>query len=290
MGGVTYVVFIEKLGEKRSVPQSSLRPLCGTESDFAASHRSDQYAKSAYKKYHHIKYDSPSVSRVGCNKDVNDFPVDYDAICKSLDFESYINLSNFEFASNNQQELIAYPIYSQTNNMSSTNNSSGSNNGANGSKGMKNRGQNSQNQSNLSCESTDKPTSSMSKIDEDNSYAKNSHDTKQDSQPAMNQTGYYQDQNVDSMSANQSHMPNYYHQGVAPAVYYCPTPEYNEHNMYPSEMVIPNSVYAIPQPYHAPPMQPSMYAPVAANQSTPYPVHVGGWHTGYNPAVNPQGK
>lgn len=286
----SYVVFIEKLGEKRSVPLSSLRPLSGTERELTASHRCDQYTKLPYKKYNHNKYESLNAHRIACKKETNNFSVDYDAICKSLDFESYINLSNFDFASNNQQELIAYPMVFTQSNMSSNNNSNSNSNG--GSKGMKNRGQNAQNQSNLSGDLNDKQANQMSKIDEENSYANIGHDSKVDSQLGSNQsTGYYQhqEQSVDGVPINQPHTTNYYNQGLPPTVYYCPTSEYNEQNMYSSEMVMPNSMYAFPQ-YHAPPMQPNMYAPVAGNQSSHYPVQVGGWHAGYNPAMNAQGK
>lgn len=285
-----YVVFIEKLGEKRSVPVSSLRPLSGAERDLTASMtaRCDQYANSPHKKYNHNKCESVNVSRVTTKKETNDFSVNYDAICKSLDLESYINLSNFDFASNNQQELIAYPMVFTQSNMSSNNNSNSNSNS--GSKGMKNRNQNAQNQNNLSGDLNDKQNNQMTKIDEENSYKNIGHDSKADSQLGSNQSsGYYQhqEQNVDGGSVNQQHTASYYNQGLPPTVYY--STEYNEQNVYSSDMVMPNSVYTFP-PYHAPPMQPNMYGPMAGNQGSHYPVQFGGWHAGYNPAMNPQGN
>lgn len=294
-----YVVFIEKFGEKRTVPAASLQPLSGMERDMFATRRCDQYAKSEYNKGNNDKfavYGLRNVKSYTKSQDFDDLIFGRDAICKSIDLEPYISLSNFEFPSDSQQKVIAYPmVYPQTTNMSTNNNSGTNNNNNTSSKIIKGRNQS---QVNLNCDANIEKQQQVqiTKIEEENSYNTNAHDSKQDFQQAPNAvTGYYQhpsqDQHVDAGSipvSHQQHVPSqYFHPGVAP-VYYCPTSEYSEQNLYPSEMVMPHGVYAIPHAYQAPPMQPAMYAPIAGNQSH-YPVPVGGW-PGYTPPVNSQGK
>lgn len=290
----TCVVFIGKLGEKRSVPLTSLRPLSGTECIAVESHRRDPYMKSASKIANKYGYGSLNVALHTQDKEkkLDSLVLDYDAICeisKTLDFESYINLSNIKFTSNQQQELIAYPmLYAHTNNMTSNNSNGNLNTGG----PKKSRNQNASIQSHMQHDATDKPP--HGKMDDENSYGKNVLESKPDSQSNQANDGYYQqqpqDQNVDGSVPMNQQVPGYYHQtGVAP-IYYCPTPEYNESNVYTSEMVMPQGVYAVPaHAYQVPQMQPNIYAPVAANPAAPYPVNVGNWPA-YNPQVNPQGK
>lgn len=264
-----------------------MRPLSGPRRrNIVPSHRRNPYAKS-------IRINESSIDKYGYGLCIatsdaedkvkfDDLVFDFDAIrdiSKTLDFESYINLSDFKFSPSNNQDIIAYPmVYSQTNSMS-TNNSSGNTN-MGGSK--KNRNLNTSNQSNMQCESNDKQQ--HVKIDtEENSYG----NIKQDSQQTQQSGGYYQHQSQDhdaGMPTNQQPVPDYYHQSTTAPIYYCPTPEYNESNVYSSEMVIPHGVYAVPtHAYQIPAIQPNnMYAPVAGNQH--YPVHVGSW-----PGYNPQG-
>lgn len=289
----TYVVFVEKLCETRTVPLASLQPLSGMERDMYAARHCDQYAKSEFKRINTEKSADSDIRNVKpYAKSQNDNLISKnDAICKSIDLEKYINLSNFDYPSKIQHQILAYPIYSQTPNMS-TNTNSGSHNN-NTSKIIKNRNQN---QHNVQCDANDKQTqqqSQITKIDEENTYNVHAHEPKQDFQPKSNTTtGYYhhqsQDQNIDAgVSMNQQHqVPGYYTPGMAP-VYYCSTAEYNEQNLYSSDMVMPHGVYALPHAYQAPPMQPAVYAPVA-NQGSHYQVPVGSW-SGYNPAINAQG-
>lgn len=260
-----------------------MRSLSGAQrSNIVPSHRRNPYAKSTHRNESSIDKYGLCVAASSAEDKVkfDDLDLDFDAICKiskTLDFESYINLSDFKFSQSNNQEIIAYPIYSQTNSMSANN--SGGNTNMGGSK--KNRNQNTSNQNNMQCDPNDKQQ--HVKIEtEENSYGI----VKQDSQQTQQSGGYYQHQSQDhdaGMSTNQQQpVPNYYHQSTAAPIYYCPTPEYNESNVYPSEMVMPHGVYAVPaHAYQVPPMQSNnMYAPVAGNQH--YPVHVGGW-SGYNP-------
>lgn len=286
--GDTCVIYIAKFGEKRSVPLTCLRPRNANERGIVQSHRHDPFTtKLASKNASFDKYGHGSIDDATSNKEdkkkFDNLLFDYDAICefsKSLDLNSYINLSNYKYASKNQ-EIIAYPmVYSQTN--MSTNNNGGNTNGG-GSK--KNR--QAQCQNNVQLDSTEK----QSKVEEVNSFGKNiAHDSKTDN--GQSGGGYYQHQsehNVESAMPINQQVPNYYHQTTAP-VYYCPTPEYNESNMYSNEMVMHPGVYAVPtHAYQMPPIQPNMYGPVTGNQASHYPVHVGGW-PGYNPQVNTQGK
>lgn len=294
--GDTCVVFIGKLGEKRSVPFESLRPLNGAEHNIAQSHRRDHpYEKLTAKHTSIEKYGSCNATSSSDDKEkLDDLVFDYDAIyeiTKSLDFDSYINLSNFKLTPNNQQqEIIAYPmVYTHSNNMSSNNTSGNTNTG--GSK--KNRNQNASNLNNVQCDANDKQPHIKTDAEE-SVYGKNVHDSKHESQQKSQTGGYYQhqsqDQNVDAgITMSQQHMSSYYHQSTAP-IYYCQTPEYSEANMYSSEMVMPHGVYAVPtHAYQVPPMQSNMYAPVAGGQASHYPIHVGSW-PGYNPQANTQGK
>lgn len=296
--GDEYIVHIENLGEKRSVPFSSLRPLSGTECDIVQPRRRDTYTKLASKKPSIECVSHSAASNKKGPEMTSDLALEHDAICKiqkSLDLESYISLSNFNFTRTNQHEIIAYPlVYSQPNNMS-TNNNSGGNSNTSSSKTGKNRNQNSQNQNNVQCDSNEKQQQVLlSKADEDHSYAKNVHESQQDTQQTPNSSiGYYQnqhqEQNIDaSVPVSQPQVPNFYPQGgasVAP-IYYCPTPEYND-QMYSSEMIVPQGVYTIPA-YQTPQMQPNMYAPINGNPAPHYPVQVGTW-PGYNPPMNQQG-
>lgn len=288
----TCVVFIGKLGEKRSVPLASLRPLNGAEHNIVQSHRADAKLTPTNTSIEKYGYGSCNATSPSDEKEkLDDLVFDYDAIyeiTKSLDFDSYINLSNFKLTPNNQQEIIAYPmVYSHSNNMNSNNSSGNTNTG--GSKKIRN--QNASNLNNVQCDANDKQQHIKTDAEE-NVYGKNVHDSKPDLQQKSQTGGYYQsqDQNVDaSIPMSQQQMSNYYHQSAAP-IYYCPTPEYSETNMYSSEMVMPHGVYAVPtHAYQVPPMQPNMYAPMAGGQTSHYPVHVGSW-PGYNPQANTQGK
>lgn len=298
------VVFVEKLGKTRTVPYASLQPLSGIERDIFGTRRCDQYAKSAYRNGNTDKFGGYGVRNVRSytkSQNFDEMIFDSDAICKSIDLEPYISLSNFDFTSNNQQQLIAYPmVYSQTPNMS-TNNSSSANSNANNnntSKNIKNRNQNLQTQANsalVACDTNEKQQQVQNtKIDEENSYNIISHESKHDFQQTTNTTAAFyqhppQDQNVDAgiPVSQQQHVSGYFPQGVAP-VYYCPTSEYNDQNLYSSEMVMPQGVYAIPHAYQAP-IQHAMYAPISGNQGSHYTVPVGSWPA-YNPPMNPPGK
>ncbi|XP_031628547.1 protein ovarian tumor locus-like [Contarinia nasturtii] len=290
----TYVVYIEQLGEKRLVPFTSLRPLNDKRCESIKSRHHDPCAKPISKKAS-IEYVSQHQTRDASlhtlkREKFDDYVFDYDAICeisKTLDLDSYINLSNFP--TNNQQEIIAYPLaYSQNPNMN-TNNGSNSNNNNTVATKMKNRNQNSNNakvSDSNEKQQHQQQQHQMSKADDEIPYTKNVHDTKQESQ-----SGYYShqapEQHVDT--GTQQPMSGYYSQSSTP-VYYCSTSEYNEPNqVYQSEMVLPphGSVYTIPA-YQAPPIQPNLYTPIAGNQMPHYPVHVGNWPA-YNQPNNAQG-
>lgn len=290
----SYVVFIDELAEKRSVPHTSLRPLLSALRDSFISRDSDQYAKNMSMKENIDKFGfgSRNVRMRTKSQQSNDLNIDYAAICNSFNFEPYINLSNFNLATNNHNELIAYPmVYAQSTNMSSNNNSAANTNTS--SKPAKNRNQNSQNHT-IQNDTNDKQQQSQ-KSDNDNSYGKNVHESKTDvQQTPTTTTGYYQQQSQDQhdamVSTTHPHMANYYAQGTTAPVYYCATPEYSEQGIYSSEMVMQPGVYAIPAPYQAPPMQPNMYAPISGNQTSHYPVPVTGGWPAYTPPINPQGQ
>lgn len=281
----TCIVFVEKLGEKRTVPLTSLRPLNGTQRYHTASRRIDQYVKSIGEEQNIDKCGSKNVkSRIETNEKYNDLVYDYDAICKSLDLGSYINLSKFDFSTKNQQEIIAYPmVYSQSNNIPLI---------SGGQKALKNRQQNAQNSNNLVNDSQEKQQVQMTKIEEENAYTNNIHDLKPEQQQIQNQTGgYYQplhEQNIDgNNSVNQQQVPGYFHPG-GQQVYYCPASEYSD-QMYPPEMVMPQGVYVPANAYQPPPIQPNVYGPIHGNHGNHYPVHVGAW-PGYSPHMNAQGN
>lgn len=291
----SYVVFIDELAEKRSVPHARLRPLLSAQRDSFISRDSDQYAKNVSMKESIDKFGFGlrNVRMRTKSQHSNDLNIDYAAICNSFNFEPYINLSNFNLAANNRNEVIAYPMVYNTQppNMNSNNNS-GANNTNTSSKSAKNRNQNSQNHPGQN-DTNDKQQQSQ-KVDNDNSYGKHVHDTKTDvQQTPTTTTGYYQhhspEQHVDAAVSTTQH-PNYYAQGTTAPIYYCATSDYSEQGMYSSEMVMHPSVYTFQAPYQTPPMQPNMYAPIPANQTSHYPVPVtGGWPT-YTPPINPQGE
>lgn len=287
-----FIVFIDKLAEKRSVSCESLRPLIGApgfmkaEAAATAASRHATFPTRANTSIDRIASDMRSVkSHMKCQS-IDGLSIDYDAICNSFDFESYLSLSNFHFASHNQPELIACPmVYSQSGNMGANSNTSGQN-----AKNNKNRQSNAaQNNSNCGQSDVNDKAQAKGQDTDGNSYGKSGHEIKVEVQQAPTPTtGYYQHQTPDpnaAIDAGPTPMSNYYQPGIAP-FYYCAAPtEYSDQGVYSSDMVMQPSVYAIPAPYQAPPMQP-MYAPIAGNQTTHYPVPVSGW-----PAqpINPQG-
>lgn len=295
-----YVVYVDKLAENRSVSYTSLRPLNDTLHNSFKSRDSDQYMKNKSMKGRCEKFgfSSRNVTSHIKSKLPNDSDITYDAICNTFNFEPYINLSNFNFTSNNQNEVIAYPlVYSQSTNMNPSNNTSGNTN--NSSKPSKNRNQNAQNHAIIQHNSNDNQQNNQ-KGDNENSYGKNVNELK--GSDVQTPTTYYQhqhqsqEQHGDTIvpvtlpvpNIQQHHAPNYYNQGSA-SVYYCATPEYNEQGVFSSEMLMQPGVYAIQNPYQTPPIQPNVYAPVSGNQAAHYPIPVNTWPA-YNPPMNPQGN
>lgn len=308
MNDDTFLVFIEKLAEKRLMPLSSLRPI------YVASSSMDRYSGDL----------NGNAKARNKRQRIENFTTAYnsDAICNSaFDFEPYINLANFTLSPTSaHRELIAYPmhIYTQAGTMNANkgNNSSNGGNSTGNSKSIKNRQSNgAQNQTNDGGDGK-----LVHHNDTDNvgaganggvqQYGKKGHELKSDSQPTIAPssssltTGHQQlyhpqqhqmpEPNDGAAAGNtQSAQSGYYHQqstvpaSTAPAVYYYPADE----QMYPpSDMVLPHGIYAIPAATGPHSMQPNMYAPAISPMPGHYPaVQVGNWPP-YAQTVNPQGK
>lgn len=313
MNDDTFLVFIEKLAEKRLIPMSLMRPL------YVASSYMDRYSGD-------LHGNAKSRNRL---QRIENFTTAYnsDAICNSaFDFEPYINLANFTLSPTSaQRELIAYPmLYTQGGAMNANkgNNSSNGGNSTGNSKSIKNRQSNSaQHQANDGGDGK-----FVHHNDTDNvgaganggvqQYGKKGHELKCDNQPTIassssttgHQQSYHPQQhqmpepndgaatgNIQS-AATAGHLPQsgyYHHQqsavpaSTAPTVYYYPADE----QMYsPSDMVMPHGIYAIPAATGPHSMQPNMYAPAISPMQGHYPaVQVGNWQP-YTQTVNPQGK
>lgn len=224
MNDDTFIVYIDKLAEKRLVPWAHLRPLHSASLP-PSSHQFSRINRNGFDgdywsridRFAYDSHDSNKKSRVKCQR-LDDLMgvCDYRAaICNSaFDLEPYVNLSNF--ASNTQRELFAYPIYSHTTgNMTKNNGNNNSGNAGNsgGSAGnaasngnptgnvklLKNRQQQQQQSSTNQTNEGDNSKSQMVplKIDTDNNgvggsgaqYGKAGvHESKIDSQPLSSST------------------------------------------------------------------------------------------------------
>lgn len=222
----TFIVYIEKIAEKRLVPWSHLRPLHAAASsplsrDFFPVHNNricDGIGQSyMYRCDYNLHGNTKSYTkRQRIGNFTTGFSYNRDAICNSdFDFEPYINLSNFSLnASHAQRELIAYPmVYSQSGNMNSNNSNSNPSNGGNStgnSKSMKNRQSNNAQHQPNDVES--KVTVLKNDTDNGNGngngnggggqqYGKNGHEMKNDSQSSNT-----------SSSSNAGHQQSYHQQ------------------------------------------------------------------------------
>lgn len=263
----TFIVFIEKLAEKRLVPWSHLRPLRSASSsslsrEFFPTNRICGGIGQSYVDRYGYNLHGSTKSRTK-RQHIDNFTTgignDCDAICNSeFDFEPYINLSNFTLSTSNaQREIIAYPMaYAQSGNGNSSN---GGNSTAN-TKSMKNRqSNNAQHQTN-----DGDSKSAVLKIDTDNGngnggngsgvggggqYGKGGHDSKNDSQ-----------QSNTSASSTTSHQQSYHHQ------------QQQQHQM-PEPNVIVDASTGMPAAAGHPPMSSYYHQGTVATATAGAPVY-----------------